>query len=517
MKYSDEEQRYKIRQLCLSKPWGLYYFNAFIINPTIPDDERLSLKPFHKQVLDFADDDTIPRKGIKEPRYFLKSSLITQAKPILDYIRNPNERILIGAETHTKAELFLYAVAQQLEGNEILHYYFPETKTTPRWRQEHRWSSQAIDMPRDGKFKEPTIMCIGVGGAAQGLHMTRIYLDDIIGKKAMKSPVIRHDTKIWYNNTEELLVQPDPTKRNPSFLYLIGTNYAPGDIYEQVKAEDSRYQWIRIQAEVNGIPTWPERLGAEEIAKMKAERPMVWFAQMQNDPQSSELVDFQGDWLQYYEPCVVEDKPAIKFEDRLGREVYALIQDLDIKATIDPAFSESGISKTSRTAIVIVGVHKKTNLKFILEAWAKRITEPRHLYKQVMEFHLKYRPKRWGCEAFQAQAFILKGIREYFMDKKIVIPITALDRDVGKDAKELRIRSMIDEFGTGQVYSLKTMRDFEGEFKGFPICETWDIMDALAYHKKWWTNVDFAARLKDNIKRKSNFIMSMGNSRTGYG
>ena len=86
MKYSDEEQRYKIRQLCLSKPWGLYYFNAFIINPTIPDDERLSLKPFHKQVLDFADDDTIPRTGIKEPRYFLKSSLIPQAKPILDLI-----------------------------------------------------------------------------------------------------------------------------------------------------------------------------------------------------------------------------------------------------------------------------------------------------------------------------------------------------------------------------------------------------------------------------------------------
>jgi len=378
----NEQERQKIRLLCLK---SLYYFVEIIINHTLPADIRLPLQPFHRRVLDFTQRDDIYRYGILMPRYFGKSWNITQSKPIWDWLHNHDVRILIAAETHGKAKNFLHFITRQIESNEVLHYFFPESVTSKEYRRTHRWSSEEVEMPRSGIWAQPTFKCVGVGASIQGYHGDHVYLDDIIGKKAMMSPVVRADTETWYSNVEELLHQPDPQGMHPSRVWLIGTHWGPADIYCKIQDTDPDYHWIKIQAEVNGIPTWPERLSAEEIMKMKAdpERAIVFYSQMQNDPRSTDLTDFEAEHLQYYEIITLEDKPHIQFQDKLDRKRIVSISELEVKATIDPAFSESGLKKTSRTAIVVVGVHKETNLKFVLEAWAKRIQEPRHLYEKV--------------------------------------------------------------------------------------------------------------------------------------
>jgi len=522
MQSSDEAYRQKLRLLCYE---SLFHFVEVVINHTLPADKRLPLQPFHKEVLDFAQDPTIFRHGILMPRYFGKSHNITQSKPIWDWLHDNDVRILIAAETMDKAKTFFNFTTRQIEINPVLHWLFPETIITEKHKRDYRWSSEELEMPRKGVWAQPTFKCCGVGASIQGYHGDIIYLDDLIGKNAMTSEAIRRDTELWYNNVEELLHQPDPRGQNPSHIYLIGTHWAPGDLYCKVQENDDSYIWKKIKAEVDGIPTWPEKLSAEEIADMKADPSlaMKFYSQMQNDPQSTDLTDFKIEYLKYYELTTVDDKPAIRFKDKLGEMQTVLISALDIRATIDPAFSESGLKKTSRTAIVIVGVHKKTNLKFVLEAWAKRITEPRHLYEQIMKFHLKYRPRRWGCEAFQAQAFILRGIREYFKEKNIYIPITELPRDMGVgggrgEAKNIRIRALLDEFAMGQIYILESQKYLKGEYLSFPVGDTNDLMDALAYHKKYyWANVNYKRLVKEDRQKKSKFLMSIGNSRTGYG
>uniref|UniRef100_A0A6M3IRE1 Putative terminase n=1 Tax=viral metagenome TaxID=1070528 RepID=A0A6M3IRE1_9ZZZZ len=373
-------------------------------------------------------------------------------------------------------------------------------------------------MPRKGVWAQPTFKCVGVGASIQGYHGDIIYLDDLIGKNAMMSDAVRHDTEIWYSNTEELLHQPDVRGQNPSRIYLIGTHWAPGDLYCQVQESDPDYQWIKIKAEEDGVPTWPEKLSAEEIADMKADpkRVMVFYAQMQNDPKSTDLTDFKEEYLQYYYRKTVDDKKCVCFKDSLDRDRVVPIQELDIRFTIDPAFSESGLAKTSRTAIVGVGIHRKTGLKIVLEAWAERITQPAQLYAKVEEYHLKYRPRRWGIEAYQAQAFVLKAIREYMMGKKLHIPITALPKDVGRDAKELRIRSLLDEFCTGQIYIDKMMKPLIAEYLSFPMGQTNDLMDALAYHKQWWTKTDMEKLNEYQKREKGRFMYEVGQRRTGY-
>lgn len=490
-----EESKYHfIQQLCLK---SLFHFFEIIIAPSmVSKEERLPLTfTIHKPVCAFADDDSIFRKGFLLPRYFLKSSLLTKCKPILDWLRNPEERILIANEVFRKASEFLGFIKKNFEQNERLHYYFPKSKITRDWIGKHQWSNEAIDLPCEGIYDAPTISVVGVGGARQGLHVHRAYLDDLIGKKAMLSTVVRDDTEQWFNNVPELLVNP-----YKNWIYLIGTNWAPGDLYESVKQRNLGYQWKVFTAEdKRGEPTWPEKLPKSEIQAMKSDpnRFIIFYTQFQNKPIESGITDFKNDWIKdnhYRWVKVTQDNvESIALEYIRDKEVKTiLLNDLQIEGVIDPAgFKESKMKSNARNAIVIVGTDTETNLHFILEAWAEYLSEPEQLFRKVEQFHDKYMPKRWGIETFATQGTILKVLREKARDNGIYLPFLELEKDVGKNAKDIRIRSLQDDFSTGTVYIRADMTDFIGEYLAFPTGSTKDIMDALGYHKvQFWTKVD---------------------------
>ena len=514
----DAKSKEYIRQLCLS---SLYYFVKLIILPAaIPADQRLPLVDnVHGRMLDFAQDDSIKRHGILMPRYFGKSKFLTEAKPLWDYARNHEERIFVCHEVFQMAQKFLGTLKKNIEENERLHYFFPEMKLPDSWSRNHLWSSEALEMPRKGIYKEPTFWPLGVGGASQGLHGTRGYLDDIFGKKARDSAVVRQDTFRWYGNVNELLVLPDVTNPHASHLTVIGTHWSPGDIYCEIQDSDPRYKWLIIPAEDNqGNPTWPEKMSSDEIDRMKADPndSIIFYTQMQNNPMQSNLTDFDVKWLKYYTKTADEDgNPAIEYTDQEKRRQFVLVKDLVVTAIIDPAVSESKAKNTARTAIVIVGVDRETNAKIVLEAWADRIPEPRQLYKQVFEFHQKYHPRRWGIETFAQQNFILKAIRERARDLGTHIPISELPKDVGKNAKEIRIRSLQDDFSSGGVYLHESMRNLKAEYIAFPTGPTVDLMDALGYHKGFWKKKKTIKEKAEALKRWAEYKRNV-NPVTGY-
>ena len=514
----DKENKELVRQLCLQ---SLFHFVDMLITPfSIPDKERLDLVDnVHGRMLRFAQDDSIKRKGILMPRYFGKSTFLTEAKPMWDYLRNHNERILICHEVFDMAQKFLGTIKRHLEENYILHYFFPELVLPDSWSRNHRWSSEALDMPRDGVFREPTFWPIGVGGSSQGLHATKCYLDDIFGKKARDSEVVRTDTRRWYGNVNELLVTPDVTNANASHVYLVGTHWGPGDIYCEIQDSDPRYKWLIIPAEDNqGNPTWAEKMSSEEIDRMKADPSdsIIFYTQMQNSPMQSGLTDFDVKWLKYYTKTQDEEgNPAVEYTDQEKKRRFVLVKDLTITAIIDPAVSESKAKNTARTAIVIVGVDRETNSKIVLEAWADRISEPKALYKKVFEFHKKYHPRRWGIETFAQQNFILKAIREKSRDVGTHIPISELPKDVGKNAKEIRVRSLQDDFSGGGIYIHESMRDLKAEYLAFPQGSTVDLMDALGYQKGFWTKKKTIKEKAESLKRWAAYKKNV-NPITGY-
>ena len=278
-----------------------------------------------------------------------------------------------------------------------------------------------------------------------------------------------------------------------------------------------------------GQPTWPEVLSAEEISRMKSnpDELVKFYTQMQNDPIKTDLADFKAPWLdgQYWE----HDKDAdgnpgysYRYKKRKEHGEYDLVTrfvlpaDLEMRGVIDPAVSEGGIRKTARTAIVIVGTDKETDSHIIIEAWAKRIGQPRELYNQVFEFHDKYHVRSWGIETFAQQNFILKALREEGVARSKFLPITELPKDVGQNAKDIRIRALQDEFATGKIYIHQMKHtDLIAEYLSFPMGSTKDLLDALGYHKLFWNKPPTGESLLRGKQRSQQFKMGRSGV-TGY-
>ena len=513
----DEKERLFIRGLCKQSFW--HFINFCVVPFRIPPSKRMPLKEeIHKVYCDFLQNDTYKRKGNLMPRGFGKTTYGTESKPIWDYVRNQEERILIGAEVYERAKQFVSTIKRDIEENPYLHYFFPETKLPDGWGRNHRWSSEALDMPRKGSYREPSFYPIGVGGASQGMHFTRAYLDDIIGMSSLESIVERMKTERWFNNVEELLEQQDYTHPNASFITMIGTHWAVGDLYQSIQNEKPIYEWLKIKAmDRHGNPTWPEKLSAKKIADMVADpkQVMVFYTQYQNDPMETELTDFKNDWLKYYSMVINKDGlPCVQYTVKVTRdgeftdELRTIpVAELEIRATIDPAVSESGTKKTARTAIVIVGVDKH-NKKHVLEAWARKTNKNDDLYDKVFEFHQKYRPRQWGIETYAQQNFILRAIRDKAEERRVFLPIVELAKDVGMNSKDIRIRSLQDDFVSGDIFIHKTMTDFVSEYLSFPMGVTKDLMDALAYHKQWWTKAKVEEIVDDQEWRFQQYLNS---------
>lgn len=514
------KRREFIRRLCLRDFWS--FVNLIILPIAVPNtssQKRLTLKPFHKDILRWIAKKGMYRFGILKPRYFGKSTNITCAKPIWDWLNNPEERILIANETYVKAQSFMNVITNHIENNPLLHYYFPETMISAKWKSEHRWSGDALDLPRKGLYADPTIRPIGVGGSYQGIHVTRAYFDDLIGKKARDSIKVRQDTQAWFDNSDELLVEPDPNSPNASSIYVIGTNWTPGDLYCTIEDRFPIYKWKKVSAEVDGIPTWPEKLSKTEIERMKSDprKAAVFYAQMQNNPKESLLVDFKEAWLKPYTKCKVEENDAVSYIDQEGKRQTVFEKTLDVCATIEP--SSFGYEKNKwycRTAIIIVGTDTGTNNHFILEAILWRPETHKELYGKIIELHERYHPRIWGQETFRGGHEIYKGFLEYMREKKVHVPIRELDKDVSAGAKNNRIRNNLqEEFASGYMYVHESQRELRAEYIAFPNGDTDDGIDGLSYHKQWWTKRDKKKAEEQEKVRRLHFMQTRSRI-TGY-
>ena len=518
MRIFTEEKRNLVKNLCEK---SLFYFVEIVINHRLPKKNRLPLKPFHKMVLDRVSDDSIKRHGILMPRYFLKSHNITQSKPAWDYIRDHEERIGVINEIEGRACDFVGFTRNEFETNDLMHYLWPETKVSPEWMRKNIWCSQAFTMPREGNYKDPTVKAFGVGGASQGFHGTRNYFDDIFGRKALMSQTERLNTKEWFSNTDELLVEPDFHLPHGSFSYLIGTHYCLGDIYCTTKEEHPEYQWLTVPAEDEfANPTWPERLSSDMILYYKTKKPIIFYTQMQNDPKESGLSEFQEGWLRYYERFTHHEteKACVRYTyyrqnqdgefDEIAREVE--INALEIKAVIDPAVSEPSIKNTCRTAIMVIGADKDTGKRIMLEAWVQRIGQPSELYKKVLELQDKYPLITWGIETFAQQNWVLKGIQEKFQELGRHITIQDLPKDVGSQAKHIRISGAKDPCSRGDVFISHTFLDFIAEYNSYPMGDLKDLMDCLGYHALDWNPMPTTEMLEDSQARYQEFVAGRG-------
>jgi len=302
----------------------------------------------HKPLCDSWQDPNNKRIGIGMPRDWFKSTDFTCWDSIRDYLLNPEERQLVAMEKVGLAKAKLNFIKQQLLRNQLLRKVYRDRlyKVTPAWTRDkdNRWSSEKIDLPREGLYADPSIQIVGIKTAVQSGHFTQIRLDDIIGKAALDSVVIMKNAFTWVDNLNELTVDPHWKRPSGSRIKIVGSPWGEGDVYDYTREKYPEYHWKIVPAlKDTGLKdteqiTWIQNPNVEhdesnfpvlfptEIYKeMQAnpEKQSIFWSQHQCNPQKATgLTKIEKEWIHFY-----------RKEDRHDTEVCGICLGREIKET----------------------------------------------------------------------------------------------------------------------------------------------------------------------------------------
>jgi len=522
----------QLRELCLRD----YFFFVRYMNRTPKHVAPIS-EDIHAPLCDRYSDPDIYRGAIAMPRDWLKSTIFTKWGPIWRYLKDHEERILIAAENEKLAGRFLQWIEYQLLHNKRLRRIFPELLVIDRsYTKANPWSKSECLLPRDGVYSEPTITAIGVQGAAQSGHYTTIQIDDLVGKKAAESELVLDSVFKWFDNVNELLVQPHASMPNPSRIWIIGTFWFPGDFMSYVHNNTQKdYQffvtpcrrWVDIANEEgltyiqnqnveNGESNWPEQFPTAYYIEMLAnpEKELIYWSQHMNMPQKAgAFTKFDLGWIRWwhYEDSgeTLDGMPGEKdivLENTDGSPMLRVpANSVAWKAFFDPGGFAEKMKMTkgdSRNAIIIGGLVMGTKWKIVRYSWAGRFKTPDKLKDEVFKAHEACRPHIWRQEIFGQQEYILRDIKLEAKKRGIPLTILPFDHDTKKDAKDLAILGLVEPMFNGEIFLHRSMKDLVGEIVSYPSGITKDLIDMLAQlNKHYWprgAGVDVAAINKRN-------------------
>lgn len=524
------EDWHKLRKLATEtipgKKSALYNLNAIILGKAelVPMTYRahLGLCLFAEGATGIPEIDEARIKLILVPRGVGKSSLITKGKPILSTIRNSEYGTGIANETAALASTFLGDIKHEFESNILLQTLFPEV--IPDDFRATTWKADRIITKRKkANPTSPTILATGVGGTVTGVHMNEWICDDLLSQNAAEAAFRGNNAEIeatnrWITRLQPLLKSP---KRDP--MTFIGTRWWEGDSYEFIeefwgKGEEKRdFIWtLKLPAQKlawedgvidrppetqviklyrrgevavfkfpaideNGRPIFPERYDLDELQAMQEEDPVFYAGQYLLEPTAGAASVLDPSWLKTFD----FDGPNIFYMNREARPEYVPLSSLTTFISVDPAFSKK--STSARTAIPVVGTDGER--LFLLEDFAERLDSEDDIAAKVLEFYLRYKPRKIFVETIVAQVAVANAIRRRFREEGLGEPPIEEIRSHGVQKKVMRIFGLEHYFKRGIFYYHTNHRRFFQEYVAFPRAILRDVLDALSFQVDEWEKI----------------------------
>ena len=455
------------------------------------------------------------RKCVAMPRRWCKTTTLTKWDTIRTYLLNPEERQLIVSENERIAGEILLWIQRQLRYNKRLHRIYADklAPLTDTFIKKNRWNSTACELPHEGIDSEPSIRAIGVGGAAQSGHYTTIRTDDLVGEEAKKSKAVLEGVMSWFDNIDELLVNPDWTDTDGSVIKNVGTFWASGDFFcyvqekypqyewrivpamkDKTLSDESNLLWVQNESVENDESNWPgSKFSTSYYREMRSnpEKQYIYWSQHQNKPRDSEMNKFQKDWLRYYH-IVEEDKiryVVCEKDDGKDGEKFPIGQIAKF-GMIDPGgFGETKLTKgSSRCAIVVGGQAPQSLKKFIFYAWADKLKTPETFIDEIYKADDAWKPRTWRIDPFGQQQYIYKDILAAQKRRGKHFSISPLPFSTYRGVKDDDILALVNPWANGEIYIHRTMRALMGEFFNFPNGLTKDILDMIGkLNKYYWS------------------------------
>lgn len=455
----------------------------------------------HKKMCDFLQSDGSIRKLLLAPRDHFKSSVV-QAYVLWRLINNPEERILIAGDTAGTAENKLEKIKNILKHSSTLQALWPNL--VPKSKVGVRWSQQEIELNRNEAHAEPSITALGVGGARAGAHYTLIICDDIATKEAKDQPTTMRKTIEWFNGLEAMLVEPYKNE-----IVLVGTPWAHDDVHEH--ADHSwRSGTTKKFYEAMVLPFWgeddlpifPELYGgidnAMDFARRMAESdPYLWSCNFLLSPSIPDA-EFDESELMYYSLSKNHEFAIIRkdiHEEDLERkgpareaadpEIVSL-SGLRTYIAVDPAFKKD--ASASKAAINVssplpdgrVIVRESIGIRGGTFALVEKLIDLCRKYEGSLH--------KIGIESVAQQQSFIDLMNREMRQRGIYKRVEPMPPGSSK-SKEARIRSILQPlFAQRRIFLRPNMRGLIEEFRKFPLSQTRDELDAMAYAAEYFWN-----------------------------
>ena len=224
-----------------------------------------------------------------------------------------------------------------------------------------------------------------------------------------------------------------------------------------------------------GDSFFEKRFPIEILHKMKAESPIIFSTQYQQNPVNKDTQEFHEEWFRYYND---EQQP----------------KKLRIFTACDPAFSKR--DSADNTAIMTAGFDGMD--MYILEYTHWKFN-PAELIDKLIYHNNKWSPEKIGIEAFQAQQMIWFNLKAE-LDRRWQYANIEEVRQTGD--KETKLRKLIPLYRNWHIYHKIGMDELEFELKRFPRGRHDDIIDAEQMLYSMYELVPNNKAYKDNISIK---------------
>ena len=468
-KFPSEEQREILRWVEREKcKTDLYYLATEVLG------YGLMHEPLHRPL---AERITTHRPGefvgTLIPRGHYKTSLLTIAGTVFEILNNPNIRILFAHSILDLAQAMLQETKWVFHKNERFRYLFPEYAAVDPDKAFGKQDEFTTPARTRGNIREPSVRTGATDATLVSSHYDLIIFDDIVDEKNCETANGREKVYRFYERALSLL---DPGGR----INMIGTRWHDADVYGKImKRKSSHWDWcVMTLKDEEGNYILPKAkvtvkdpdgqyreqwrgFDEEEERKLREEQSLGTFlAQYYNDPIDPEKAKFSSKHLQY-----IEIWPDVTREN-----VITL-------STVDPAISDEDGSCYS--TIVTVQYPPDANW-YVVEALRERWDEL-ELIDAIFGVVERWNPQVVGIEDVAYQKALFKPIKVMQHERVSYFPCVPL-KSYRQGGKDYRISQLQPFWSSKRIYIDERLVDLEYEILRYPVAETRDLIDALAYH-----------------------------------
>jgi len=429
---------------------------------------------------------------------------------------NQDTRTLIASENIKNAAKMGFRISQQYENNDLFKNTFPEILPNEKckWTESSMFHKRTSQNSAQG---EGTYDLIGVGGALQSTHYDRMILDDLVGKKALRSETVMNDTIEWFKLIVGAMDSSEINAEIDNDELVVGNRWSIADLNAYIRRDLPYYRFTTHSAtggccdiHPKGFPIFPQEFTLGKLARWRLRLGgRLYSCQFENDPIAEGSVRWREEYLHFFHyestGVVIGTKAdgqklysaKIVHETKNGiTPVSILPRDLVIRMIIDP--NHGGNTGRCRHAITITGtLYRKVTTEsgstewqkriYLLETWADTCSYERLDFK-ICELVTKWRLKEFWLEVVAAQKYLKHHLEFLFKTKGIKCRINPLKENKTENAKYTRIESLDTVFESGQFFAQRKDLLFLDEYSKYATRNAnkslIDILDTLGYYNE---------------------------------